>query len=47
MTNSIALGLAIVILVALGLDFGVNDGTASLFLARKMLGVLHYIAFWR
>ncbi|WP_417243224.1 hypothetical protein [Celeribacter sp.] len=47
MTDSIALGLAAVILVALGLDFGLNDGAASLFLARKLIVLLHYIAFWR
>lgn len=47
MTNTIALGLGILILIALGLDFGLNHGEASLFLARKLLDLIRLIAFWR
>ncbi|MBW6419428.1 hypothetical protein [Celeribacter sp. PS-C1] len=47
MTNSIAVGLAIVIAITLGLDFGLNGGAGSLFLAREILRLIHWIAFWR
>ncbi|NVK47780.1 MAG: hypothetical protein HWE33_15940 [Rhodobacteraceae bacterium] len=47
MTNSIAVGLAILILIALGLDLGLNGGAASLFLAREILRLIHWMAFWR
>ncbi|WP_339690207.1 hypothetical protein [Celeribacter baekdonensis] len=47
MTNQIAVGLAIVILIALGLDFGLNGGQASLFLTRRFLELLQLVAFWR
>lgn len=47
MTNQIAIGLGILILVALGADFVLNDGDASLFLARKWLELLEWVAFWR
>lgn len=47
MTNSIAVGLAIVIVITLGLDFGLNEGAGSLFLAREILRLIHWIAFWR
>ncbi|WP_170109236.1 hypothetical protein [Celeribacter persicus] len=47
MTNQIALGLAIVILIALGLDFGLTGGAGTLFLAREWLRLIHWIAFWR
>ncbi len=47
MTNTIAFYLGLVILVALGLDFVFNDFMASLFMARKFLELLNWIAFWR
>ncbi|WP_460273221.1 hypothetical protein [Celeribacter sp. ULVN23_4] len=47
MTNKIALGLAIVILIALGLDLGLNGGAGALFLAREWLRLIHWVAFWR
>ncbi len=47
MTNQIAIGLAIVILIALGLDFTLNGGTGTVFLFRKILELIQWIAFWR
>ncbi|WP_226553245.1 MULTISPECIES: glyceraldehyde-3-phosphate dehydrogenase [Celeribacter] len=47
MTNSIAVGLAIVIVIALGLDFGLTGGAGSLFLAKEILRLIHWMAFWR
>ncbi|WP_417254174.1 hypothetical protein [Celeribacter sp.] len=47
MTNPIAVGLAIVILIALALDFGINAGAGSLFLAREFIRLIHWVAFWR
>jgi hypothetical protein len=47
MTNSIAIGLVVLILAALGADLYANDGAASLFLARKGVGLIEWMAFWR
>jgi hypothetical protein len=47
MTNTIALYLGIVILGALGLDIFLNDGQALVFLVRKLVGFIDYVAFWR
>ncbi|MEI4232567.1 hypothetical protein [Roseovarius sp. D22-M7] len=47
MTNRIAIILAAVILALLGLDTLANDGAASVFLGRKTVALIEYIAFWR
>jgi hypothetical protein len=47
MTNAIALYLGIVILGALGLDIFLNDGQALVFLVRKLVVFIDYVAFWR
>ncbi|MCA0044557.1 glyceraldehyde-3-phosphate dehydrogenase [Celeribacter litoreus] len=47
MTNQIALGLAIVILIVLGLDFGLNEGDGTVFMFRELLDLIDLIAFWR
>jgi hypothetical protein len=47
MTNTIALYLGIVILAALGLDIFLNDAEALMFLVRKLIGFIEYVAFWR
>ena len=47
MTNSIALGLAIVIVAALAADT-IWFGTEHLyFLSRKMIQLIEWLAFWR
>jgi hypothetical protein len=47
MTNSITIILALLILVALGLDYTYYEWTGSLFLARKLADMIEWIAFWR
>jgi len=47
MTDTIALFLGIVVLSALGLDLLANDGQALVFLTRKLIGLIEYLAFWR
>jgi hypothetical protein len=47
MTNQIAIGLGLLILGLLGLDFGLNDGHATLFLLKKLADLIEWLAFWR
>lgn len=47
MTNQIALSLAAVILICLGVDLFVFDFANSLFLGRKFLELTEWMAFWR
>ncbi|MBL4917823.1 hypothetical protein [Szabonella alba] len=47
MTDRIALGLGLLIVLAIGLDITVNDGAALLFLMRKFADLLEYLSFWR
>lgn len=46
MTNSIALGLGLLILGLIGLDLYAESG-ALLFLGRKFVDLIQYMAFWR
>ncbi|MEZ5886215.1 MAG: hypothetical protein R3D56_04965 [Paracoccaceae bacterium] len=47
MTNRLALVLAFFVILALLMDRLLNQGAASLFLARKFLVLIDWIAFWR
>jgi hypothetical protein len=47
MTNRIAVPLALLIAGAIAADLMLNGGRASLYLARKLLTFVEYIAFWR
>lgn len=47
MTNTLALWLAALILGLIVLDYTVYDLQAGLFLARKGLDLIQYLAFWR
>ncbi len=47
MTTKAAIILAGVIILALILDRVLNAGTATLFLMRKIVGLVEYAAFWR
>ena len=47
MTNGVAIGLALCIAVGLAIDYVWFDLEGSLFLARKSLALLDWIAFWR
>ncbi|KPP84497.1 MAG: hypothetical protein HLUCCO07_05210 [Rhodobacteraceae bacterium HLUCCO07] len=47
MTNQIAIGLGLVILGLLGLDWYLADGGGLLFLIRKGAEMIEWMAFWR
>lgn len=47
MTNRIALFLGLAILAAVGADFVLSQGAASLFLARKLMVLIDWAMFWR
>lgn len=47
MTNWIALTLAGLCLLAGLYDWVANDGAALLFLARKFVDLVDWVAFWR
>lgn len=47
MTNTIAVYLAVVLALAIGLDLMLNDGIALLFLAQRFLRLVEWVAFWR
>ena len=47
MTNTIAIGIGVLLLAALGIDLLVSGGDGLMFLARKGLDFLEWIAFWR
>ncbi len=47
MTNRIAISLAVVILGMLGADILYNDSAGLVFLGRKLIVFIEYLAFWR
>jgi len=47
MTNSIAIGLGLLILGGIGVDAFLTGGEGLLFLARRGLDLIEWIAFWR
>jgi hypothetical protein len=47
LTNRIAFWLALVLLAAGLADWQLNDGAGLLFLARRFLGLIEVVAFWR
>jgi len=47
MTNTLAIWLTALVLGLLALDYALADFGASLFLARKGLELLEWLAFWR
>ena len=47
MTNSIAIGLGVMILSALALDFYLYGWDHLIFLAKKGLELIEWLAFWR
>lgn len=47
MTNQLAIILGAVIVIALGIDFVLFGAEGSLFLAKKLMELTEYIAFWR
>jgi hypothetical protein len=47
MTNRIAIGLGITILTGLAIDYFLFGGDVPVFLGRRLVDVLEFIAFWR
>ena len=47
MTNRLALTLGLLIVTALAADVGLNDSTALMFLLRKFVDMVEWMAFWR
>ncbi|MCY1127886.1 glyceraldehyde-3-phosphate dehydrogenase [Frigidibacter sp. RF13] len=47
MTNRLALALAFLVILAFVTDRLLTQGAASLFVARKFLVFIDWIAFWR
>lgn len=47
MTDRLAIFIAMVAGALLMLDFAFNSGQASLFLAKKMMDLIEWLAFWR
>ncbi len=47
MTNPIALGLALLIFIAIALDGLLNQWAATFFLTLKITDLVEWVAFWR
>ncbi|MEL6608535.1 MAG: hypothetical protein AAFO93_06460 [Pseudomonadota bacterium] len=47
MTNRLAIILAVLIVAAILADVVFNGGAAMLFLLKKFIELLEYLAFWR
>lgn len=47
MTNSIAIGLGVLILSALALDAYLYGSDHLIFLSRRLLELIEWLAFWR
>lgn len=47
MTNQIAIGLGLLLIVGFGLDAALYDGANLLFLMRKLSDLVEWLAFWR
>ncbi len=46
MTDRLAVILALIILLLIGLDILINSGNALIFLMRKLGDLINYIKFW-
>jgi len=47
MTNTISIWLGLLIAIALGVDAFVYEWSNLVFLGRKLLELIEYLAFWR
>lgn len=47
MTNTLALGLGTLILLGLGLDYSLFAWENTIFLGRKLIDLIEWMAFWR
>ena len=47
LTNTIALWIGLVLVAGIIADFALNGGSATVFLVRKFLDLIEWVAFWR
>ena len=47
MTNTIAIWIAILIAAFLGYDYYQHDWANTVFLLRKLIALIEWLAFWR
>ena len=47
LTNRIALWIGLLLLAAISADLALNGGAALVFLLRKFLDMVEWLAFWR
>lgn len=47
MTDRLAVILGLLLILLFGADFAFNGGNITLFLAKKFMGLLDYVEFWR
>lgn len=47
MTNTIAVGLGLLLIGGFAADQFLNGGETSVFLAKKLMDLIEYLAFWR
>jgi hypothetical protein len=47
MTDRLALVIVLLVVVAIGADLLANDGAATMFVTRKFLDLVEWVAFWR
>ncbi len=47
MTNQVAVALGILIVIALGVDGIIFDWTYTIFVGRKFVDLVEWVAFWR
>jgi hypothetical protein len=46
-TDRLAWTIAVLVAISIGVDFFVEDGSGVLFLTRKFLDFIDWVAFWR
>ena len=47
MTNRLAVWIGLILLASIIADFALNGGSATVFLVRKFLDLIEWVAFWR
>jgi len=47
MTNTLAVGLGLLVIGGLAADQALNGGETFVFLAKKLMDLIEYLAFWR
>lgn len=47
MTNTIAIWLGLIVAALLAIDYALYDWANTLFLLRKLMDLIEWLAFWR